>query len=796
MTGWANLTRSRAALPSCFLLLLCMILIPNEPVLARTLQAPAENADPIEVSTVRLVDYREAAVAGALALVVSVMRLLMSVTAVSIRSRATIAAVAFAFALSAAFAALAIVLPRTLSDQARYAWQWFHAVCPLILLTPLPLLCYRGTHHSRDMEHDDAWSMSMSLLFQELSAVGRLAFSAVWAPWLTLAAYLRAYDSIVFYLATILALEVGLTLPVAIRRRERAVLAPAFGGGCELHTGLAEGIKKARLVALTASGVQMDAVPADHCTFNVDSSSPLESRLPFLSSEEGYATDFDTEFDARSFDVVLRGPAALSETAGPVLLSVPRAHIDVPSTGRAPAPNETLLDLDEVPKQDESLDADKDCAVLELPEHVCGIYVTIASAFAPHANSISRSLTWDGALKLGKALSAHRLIAFETGGYFESEEGDPRKSKGEEVSFSLGGAHRPRGIDYNFVRRRPSRSVDSDPGGLLEKLTDSMNDIDLHVAKAAWDWMKSEMCEVNSSFSLFTSLWSTLDMVTEVHSIIEQQDRWYRMWLASRNAARVVRDQVVAPQKVGLWRLSSRLGDVATQSGMNDILDESLAPCFVIPTPVLSILALVVSVNGTSLKRILTCENADIVSAFRNSESGSRLLTTIGNLLWLSRFAIPKSETIEDEAAAVVLSREPLHDANSTANSNNAMECILRGLRLDMEVYAALDGASHMNVFMLALAHAVRPGQRIDDAHVGLSLYNVVTKDVSMMDMYGSAASSLMGKLGSPTWDKKIDSRSGLAHDALRVLFVRRLALVALSSAGTLAALSLIAALV
>lgn len=766
---------------------------------------PNADGEPIEVSTVRTIDYREAAVAGALALVVSVMRVLTSVTAVSIHSRATYAGVGLSFVLSIAFAALAVVLPRVVDEQSRYAWQWFHAVCPIVLVAPLPLLMYRGKKHSRDMEEEDAWNMSMSLLFGELTAAGKIFFIGVWGAWLGLAIFLRAYDSIVFYLATVLALEVGLTLPVAIRRRERAVLAPAFGNGSELHIGIMASVKRARLATLTASGVQFSSIPADQGTFRVESPSPLESRLPFISAQSGVAYDFDADIDETSFDVALRGPIALSEGAEIVRLRVRCPYFELSESEDGVPEDSTLLELAEVPENSSRSGLGGDAGVvLDLQEDVAGIFVTIANSYSSMLGGIARCVSWDGAFQLGKALSAHRIIDAETGGYFgqqhDVDESDV-DGKIKEVELSVMNlSERPGYLDYDVLAPQAPLSVGSEDsgdtpsaGGLLERLEGVPGDIDLRVANAAWDWMKSEIALEDNSFQIFFSLWSTLNMVNEVHTIVEQQERWARMWLTSRNAARVVRSQTVAPETDGLWRLSSRLEAVARQSGRSEHFQSGLSQCFVVPTPALALLCLVISVNGPILRQFLTMQDDRAISEFRESASGTKLLTCIGNLLWLSTFAIPKSETAENDACQYVLRGEP---ANASGASNGATDAdVLRALRLDMEVYYH-DGASHANIIILALANAVQPGRRKDDAYIGQSLYDVVSKDLSMNELCGKAAGSLLGSLGAPVWDVEIDSQAGSAHSVLRILFVRRLALVALSSAGTLAALSLIAAIV
>lgn len=241
--------RAREAIPasrfnSFLAFLFCFLILLLTPILAETPTSTSTDGEPIEVSTVRTVDYREAAVAAALALVISVMRLLTSVTAVTTHSCSTHLATSFAVAISAAFAVLLIVLPRHLPSQSRYAWQWFDTVCPLVLFLPLPLIFFRGGIHSSPTS-TNGWNMRISLLIRELSPSGRLASAAITFSWISLATYLRAYDSIVFYFVTFLALEVGLTLPVAIRRLGREVLKPGLGGGAEIHVGRAEGAPRA-----------------------------------------------------------------------------------------------------------------------------------------------------------------------------------------------------------------------------------------------------------------------------------------------------------------------------------------------------------------------------------------------------------------------------------------------------------------------------------------------------------------------------------------------------------------------
>lgn len=793
-------------------------------IVAVAVAQPGDDDDPIEVSTVRSIDYREAAVAAALALVVTAMRVLASTTAGNVNALRTSGILVGAIILSIAFAALAVVLPRTVGEQSQYAWQWFHAVCPFVFLLPLPVFAFRGSKspvYGVEEDSGEVWNMSMSVLFRELSLIGRVAFALIWTVWIGLASFLGAYDSLVFYLAGTLALEVGLTLPLAPRRHEHAVLPAAYGGGCELQLGISEGIRKARLMRLTADGVNSVAVPADHAAFRGEDSSTLEHRLPFAPSQPRQTPRYEQVVDSSAFSVALRGIPILSESAGMVSLTVEREEYDLDElreSMKGDVGHRRLISIGEVETSlpDDNHESSKEVSLV-LPEDICGIYVNIARSFSPYG-SFSHAFSWDDALSLGKALSAHRLIGLETGGYFAGiyEQhiakvnipkialplGDSLFREGH-ISFDLSWGHGDHGDSSDNGSsdggscngdRSDSDSLGSAPVGL--NMDDYLSDegISLRPSVAAWEWLKTEHKRKNSALSSFISLWSTLDQVNELHTIVERQDVWSRMWLVSRNCARIRSMQRMSPEVDGVHRLVDRVAKVAFQTGRYDMSTSGLSLAFVIPTPAIVILALVVAVNENLLLSVLTSKDEAAQRKFRESASGIRLLNLIGNVLWMCAFGIPRSESVENRAGKVRLEVEADEDVRIGTSSDDS--CVLRALRMDMEVYLSGDGASPMNVFIIALAQAVREGQRKDGIHVGQSLYDVVSEDVDMWGCCGRSASSLLGAIGGPVWGdgEGVNSRVDAASTIVRVLLVRRLALVALSMCGALAALSLFSA--
>lgn len=756
----------------------------------------SSNDEPIEVSTVRSVDYREAAVAAALAVIVSVMRLLTSVKATTVSSVSTVASIMLTVFLTLAYAALAVILPRLVESQRRNAWEWFHAVCPVALLLPVVLFTFKGSRPEQTSELETPWNLTMSMVFREISIFGKITFTFIWIGWVGLAGYLQAYDSIVFYFATVLALEVGLTIPVALRRNERNVLRASHGNGCELQLGVVNSEIRGRLVRLTASGMEVATLPVDTSSFRVDSPSPLEHRLPFLSAQQGRPAevDFGTDLNMDDFKVAIRGDHLDSETYKWVNLQMPIILKDkFFGDEEESEPLMSIVELGSGALRDE---IQKD-VIFNVPEHVSGIISTIARSYSPMMN-MSTSFTWDDAMSLGKALSAQRIIGLQVGGYFADEGGKlredcylPLSSRLDRqgcIPFDMGwfGSAHSSHEGSEFSQSAGSASVEVPVTGAFDD-----TDIDLCSEIAAWEWLKEEYDHEDNTFSQFFSVWATMDSVNELYTIVEQQNRWARMWIASRNAIRIRKKQRIRTEPDGVCRLVDRVIQVAAQSGSPETLTRGLDTCFVVPTAAMALLVLVISANGVSLRRALECEDEDQVAQFRNSEQGITLLRRIGNLLWLSTFALPRNADIETMAANVQLLPETGENLSLTKN-----ELIVRGLRLDMEAYNSSDGASHMNVYITALAYAVRQGVRKDDAHVGQALYDSLTKNEDMSEMCGKAAGSKIGTLPSHSWDSGVDSTTGAAHEAIRILLIRRLALVGLSTCGTLAAISLLSALV
>jgi len=338
-------------------------------------------------------------------------------------------------------------------------------------------------------------------------------------------------------------------------------------------------------------------------------------------------------------------------------------------------------------------------------------------------------------------------------------------------------------------------------------------DADLHSADAAWAWLAAEAAPPGRRLSdSFPSAWSALDMTCELNTLVQQQPLWGRLWAASRAAVTVRRPPparaAAARDGTSLHRLVERLLRVVAASG-GGLVDPGTAldQCLVVPTPAVAVLVVVLAANGAALGRATASTDAAAVAAFRASPAGCALLTTIGNLLWLSTFAIPRTEAAEAEAAAVVLAADPADSggvsgvtaapvAAGPAGVLDTRDAQLRALRLDMAVMDGGAGSTLMHVMLVALGHAARPGAKEEAVHVGAALYEAVARDVDVSDLLGPPGSSLLGRLGGPLWEHAVDSTAGTARETVRALLVRRLSVVALTTTGALAALALLSTLV
>lgn len=89
------------------------------------------------------------------------------------------------------------------------------------------------------------------------------------------------------------------------------------------------------------------------------------------------------------------------------------------------------------------------------------------------------------------------------------------------------------------------------------------------------------------------------------------------------------------------------------------------------------------------------------------------MLAIIGNLLWLSTFAIAQAKSVEEEADSTKIFAE------NGDISEDERSLMLRALRIDMCVYLSRAGQSYMNVHLLALAHALRKAESADEVHIG-----------------------------------------------------------------------------
>ncbi len=374
------------------------------PIILAQATVPGSSDAPLRVLPVRTVSYGQAAVAAWLAVQVALLRYLCTVRSARVGSRVSVGAALLANLLSCLFLALSVVLPHTMTEQTRYAWEWYHAVRPLAPAVLLAIVGHRGRVHpyTHPDESDDAhfeWRFSFGFLLRELHPFARAVLVVVWALWVAVAAYLGAYDSIVFYFAIGLALQVGLAPAVALRTTERSVLPPVIGGGVELHTGFNGAELVARLATIDAQGVNFYAVPPVAMHGPALNSDP---RMPMLSMRD---QDEDSQRDESSdpaFKVEIYRATISSESARKARLRVarhfPHKHeTNLQDTESISAIAEEFLKIEEENYGDEGESETLDFMDLILPEDACGVFTVLPAFTMVSLTCIGKMHTFLGA---------------------------------------------------------------------------------------------------------------------------------------------------------------------------------------------------------------------------------------------------------------------------------------------------------------------------------------------------------------------------------------------------------------
>ncbi len=244
---------------------------------------------------------------------------------------------------------------------------------------------------------------------------------------------------------------------------------------------------------------------------------------------------------------------------------------------------------------------------------------------------------WEDAYVLGRSLRTHCLLNKERGGYLQFAKEEPvAVEAGCRTSSDL---TRSLPLIYN-IGSAPADDF------LVEQTKKTTGDININAPKAALSWLKQELSEGDShAFSMFFSAWAAIDMVCELHTVVENQQIWARMWRASHNSARVVNQQRIAPEPDGTFRLVGQISRYAGLSGSSEVLASNNKEYFVVPTPAVGLLVLILAANRQTLRSVLESDEC-MQQEFADSEDGAALLSVVGNLLWLSTFAIPSTNSM------------------------------------------------------------------------------------------------------------------------------------------------------
>lgn len=180
----------------------------------------------------------------------------------------------------------------------------------------------------------------------------------------------------------------------------------------------------------------------------------------------------------------------------------------------------------------------------------------------------------------------------------------------------------------------------------------------------------------------------------------------------------------------------------------------------------------------------------------------------MGNLLWLSAFAIPRAKQCEEEAiaqaspetVAPTAREEALNPANSNQGRAGGDPVAIRSLAtirsLRLGLIAMRDGASLMNAVLAAMARALEEMQKFDLARIGSALCACAAEDRGFLKELGPATKKLSAPFGGPRWPEEINSNAGIAGEIIRALLGRRFPIVSIAASGALAAIALIAALI
>lgn len=141
---------------------------------------------------------------------------------------------------------------------------------------------------------------------------------------------------------------------------------------------------------------------------------------------------------------------------------------------------------------------------------------------------------------------------------------------------------------------------------LVDRSENASGDININAANAALRWLKLELSQGDSSpFIAYSSAWRAIDMVCELHTVVDHQPTWTRMWRASRDFARVVNQPLIPPETDGTCRIFEQITRYAELCGRSDVPVSDIIEYFVVPTPAVGLLVLILAASRQTLRRVL-----------------------------------------------------------------------------------------------------------------------------------------------------------------------------------------------